>query len=194
MREQSIAHTFNYKGETSILITIETKRGTYKSDCFLKVHATERTKADIYQNFTLGGKEGGRLSAEWVPGGEIGIFTSCDGVFDKPIIIAEGIDLKEDVYIDDLHEKYFEYLETFRNNGYDLVFLNYHDSRARIQDNAQVLKHVINEVKDRISTTDSIIVIGESMSGLVARWALREMENAGQAHKVKLFIAFDTPN
>ncbi|WP_225865741.1 hypothetical protein [Dyadobacter aurulentus] len=37
-------------------------------------------------------------------------------------------------------------------------------------------------------------MIGESMSGLVARWALTEMEKNGQDHQVRLMLCYDTPH
>tara|TARA_R110002124_G_scaffold163437_2_gene330788 strand:+ start:188 stop:439 length:252 start_codon:yes stop_codon:yes gene_type:complete len=58
------------------------------------------------------------------------------------------------------------YLSTFKNHGYDLVYVNYDDGQAAIQDNAQVIKRVINEIKNRIPPADSIIYVGKSIGDL----------------------------
>jgi triacylglycerol esterase/lipase EstA (alpha/beta hydrolase family) len=75
-----------------------------------------------------------------------------------------------------------------------LVLLDYTDGRAAIEDNAQVLKALIQQVNQMKTGNGQSVVIGESMSGLVARWALRQMENEGISHQVKLMICYDTPH
>lgn len=82
---------------------------------------------------------GGRV-ADNVVEAEYAIFTGCDNIFDKPIIIAESFDEGQNVNIDVLVAKYYPYLYAFRNNGYDLVSVNYNDGRDYIQNNAQALK------------------------------------------------------
>jgi hypothetical protein len=48
----------------------------------------------------------------------------CDGILDKPIIIAEGFDPGNDVGLDNLDADYRNDLQIFTRNGYDLVFVN----------------------------------------------------------------------
>ena len=134
----------------------------------------------------------GRVAAG-VNGAEYRIHLGCDGIFDKPIIIAEGYDVSQNVNLDDLTARYFDELQLYRNNGYDLVLVNYDNGRTWIQNNAQVLKAVINQVNATKVGNNKLIIIGESMSGLVARYALKQMENDGQNHNVSHFVAFDTP-
>jgi hypothetical protein len=63
-----------------------------------------------------------------------------------------------------------------------------------MEDNAQVLKALIQQVNQMKTGNSQSIVIGESMSGMIARWALRQMENEGIAHQVKLMLCYDTPH
>ncbi|WP_025765329.1 esterase/lipase family protein [Dyadobacter tibetensis] len=193
MKDELVSHRFDALGEVAISIRLVTDRGVYITRCILQVKMLERLQPDLTGTIPAENSPNGRES-EFVINGEFAIYNGCDRVFNKPIIIMEGFDIDQKTGIDDLLAKYYPYLSTFLNHGYDLVFLNYNNGQAAIQDNAQVLKRLIIEIKNRIPAGDSLIVIGESMSGLVARYALREMENAGTPHKVKLFVAFDTPH
>src|SRR5690606_13123572 len=38
------------------------------------------------------------------------------------------------------------------------------------------------------------VVLGQSMGGVIARWALRDMEDKGQNHQTRLFISYDAPH
>ncbi|KQS31550.1 hypothetical protein ASG33_11975 [Dyadobacter sp. Leaf189] len=100
----------------------------------------------------------------------------------------------QDVTLDHIEAHYQAPLNDYLREGYDLVLLDYHDARAPIQDNAQVLKALIQQVNQMKTGNIESVVIGESMSGLVARWALRQMENENIPHHVKLMICYDTPH
>lgn len=199
MKEQLIPYQFKTIGEVSIAIKLVTKRATYLTYNILKVTQLERPIPYSDKNVVTATKviqesiKNGRITDN-VVGGEYAIYTGCDNVFDKPIIIAEGFDVGQDVNIDVMVAKYYPYLYAFRNNGYDLVFVNYSDGRDYMQNNAEVLKRVIIDVNNRKVGNNKLVVVGESMSGLIARWALRSMENAGQIHNVSHFISFDTPH
>lgn len=129
-----------------------------------------------------------------VNGADMRVHLGCDGVFDKPIIILEGFDIGNNTPLEKLTERYYPSFRAYRNNGYDLVLVNYHNGRDWIQSNAEVLKRVVNEVNTSKTGSAKLIVIGESMSGLVGRYALRSMEVQGQLHNVSHFIAFDSPH
>jgi pimeloyl-ACP methyl ester carboxylesterase len=198
-KEQLIPHQFKTIGEVAIAIKLVTKRGTYLTYNILRVNQLERPmpysdKKVVTATKVIQDTNKGARIADNVTGAEYAIYTGCDNVFDKPIIIAEGFDAGQNVNIDVLVAKYYPYLYAFRNNGYDLVFVNYNDGRDYIQNNAQVLKRVIREVNSRKTGNNKLTVIGESMSGLVARWALKEMENQGETHNVSHFISFDAPH
>jgi hypothetical protein len=93
-----------------------------------------------------------------------------------------------------LDRREFSLLEDYMAEGYDPVFLDWQNSHDFIQNNAQVLKAVLNEVNQTKVGNNQLVVLATSMGGLVARWALREMENASQPHHVSHLICHDTPN
>ena len=190
--EQLISYQFKSTGEQEIGFRINSKKGTYVSFATVDVKQLVRQAFVEPKRVSAPATKVGEAAAT-VNGAEYRIVMGCDGIFDKPIIIAEGFDAGQNVNLDDLQARYFEPLELYRNNGYDLVLVNYDNGRTWINDNAQVLKAVINQVNATKVGNNKLVVIGESMSGLVARWALREMENAGQDPNVSHFVAFDTP-
>jgi PA14 domain/Secretion system C-terminal sorting domain/Putative serine esterase (DUF676) len=197
-KEQLIQHQFTKIGETSIGIKVISKRGTYVTNCPLKVHFLIRPVPSLINSVTAPKikndiVKAGKVS-ESVAGADYAIYLGCDGLLDKPIIIAEGFDALGNVSLTDIVTKYFPHMQMFFNNGYDFIFVKYHNPRDYISNNAQVLKRVINDINGKKVGNNKMAVIGESMSGLVARWALREMENQGQNHNVDKFIAFDSPH
>ena len=78
--------------------------------------------------------------------------------------------------------------------GYDLVYVDWLDSYAPIQANADILKQVIDWVNTNKTGTNKNIIIGQSMGGLIARYTLRTMELAGNPHDVKVYVSEDTPH
>ncbi len=190
--EQLINYQFSKIGEQDIGFRINSKKGTFVTFTTVDVKQLARPSFVEPKRVSAPAVKGGRVAGN-VNGAEYRIHMGCDGLFDKPIIIAEGFDAGQNINLDDLTARYFEPLELYRNNGYDLVLVNYDNGRTWIQDNAQVLKAVINQVNATKVGNNKLIVIGESMSGLVARYALKQMENAGQNHNVSHFVAFDTP-
>jgi hypothetical protein len=125
-----IPYLFKTIGEVAIAIKLVTKRGTYLTYNILKINQLERptpysdkkviTATKVIQDVSTSGR-----IADNVVGGDYVIYTGCDGVFDKPIIIAEGFDAGNNVNTYDLVVKYYPYLYAFMNHGYDLVFVNY---------------------------------------------------------------------
>ena len=198
-----IEYRFESIGERVITIKLLTERGTYVF--YSKVNVKQLDRPKVHREFEVStegisqdtvskkGVKSGRTAIS-VVGGNVRIILSCDQYFDRPIIIAEGFDLGNDVGLNDIAADYRRSLQFLINRGYDLVLLDYHDARTAIENNAQVLKRVIREVNNTKQGDEKLVVIGESMSGLVARWALREMENEGENHNVKLYISFDSPH
>ncbi|MBC6369162.1 T9SS type A sorting domain-containing protein [Algoriphagus sp. AK58] len=136
---------------------------------------------------------GGRI--ENLSGGIGQLFNGCDFIFDKPVIIVEGFDAGNLVGIEELRSRYLSQVDVkFRNNGYDVIYLNFSNGGADIRTNAQVLERLILDVKQRKSGNNKIIVIGESMGGLVARYSLSSMESRNIQHGVSHFISFDSPH
>jgi hypothetical protein len=51
----------------------------------------------------------------------------------------------------------------------------------------------VNTKKAQAGSTTPNVVIGQSMGGVIARYALRDMEVLGQAHQTNLYISHDAP-
>jgi pimeloyl-ACP methyl ester carboxylesterase len=86
------------------------------------------------------------------------------------------------------------------SEGNDLIMLDFEDGATWINDNAMVLVELIQKVNQRLQNNGSshqIAVMGVSMGGQVARYALRYMEineSSTGPHNTRLFISFDSPN
>lgn len=125
----------------------------------------------------------------------------------KPIIIVEGIDFLNAQYFD-AHIDLFNN-DTYKNinnpnphgliydlyeNGYDVIILDFDNSTDYIQNNAMLLVKLINDIYTNNSLTeDNFVVMGYSMGGLIARYALTWMEANNQNHHTRLFVSHDAP-
>jgi hypothetical protein len=134
------------------------------------------------------------------PGAHIEIENGCDHVFDKPIILVEGFDPLNEVDAEDL--KFVinttgvgqSFLSTMREQGYDIVYVLFTNTTDFIENNAAVLEEVIQRVNTLKTGTNKNTVIGLSMGGLVARWALRDMENKSIDHQTLNYFSYDSPH
>ena len=195
-KQQIITHQFSKTGDLSIKIRLSTKRGVYITSCPFKIHFLQRPIPSFVGTVSANKIKNGRVAAN-VAGAEYAIFMGCDGILDKPIIIAEGFDAGNRNNIVNMVANYRDNLQKFLDNGYDLVFVNYDNGTDFIENNAQALKRVIQEINSKKvahGEINKLSIIGLSMSGLIARWGLREMENSGQNHEVSRLICLDTPH
>jgi hypothetical protein len=128
----------------------------------------------------------------------------------NPLIVAEGLDtglLGQGGTIGDSDiNSFFQSvdnsesveLENFLINNtavdYDIIYVNWNNGTDFIQRNASVLEAVIKWVNDNKTGTNKNVVLGQSMGGLVARYALRDMENNGLNHDTSLYISHDVPH
>lgn len=129
----------------------------------------------------------------------------------KPLIIVPGIIIPELTELFGVRETYNDFITHLQNEdngnpelnnllqteGYDLVFIEYHHGADWIQKNAKLVQTVIrlvNQEKLNNGSTEPTTVYGESMGGVVARYALCEMEANSEQHDVEHFISFDAPH
>lgn len=84
-------------------------------------------------------------------------------------------------------------LQRYKDSGYDIVYVDFEKGADWIDHNAQVLREVMKWVKLRMCG-DRFHVVGASMGGLVAKYALNMMEEAGETGCVVSFTTFDTPH
>lgn len=129
----------------------------------------------------------------------------------KPLIVAEGFDAWKILtpgdpntnysyfdFINQLNSQYTYLNDQIENaDEYDLIFLDYDNGTDHIQRNAYLLESVISYVnaqKQLNGSNEQNVVLGISMGGLVARYALRDMEKTGLTHQTRLFISMDSPH
>ncbi|WP_179346323.1 T9SS type A sorting domain-containing protein [Winogradskyella ursingii] len=132
----------------------------------------------------------------------------------KPLIVVEGFDPEDDfVYEDFINDATNGGIdvpidpatgttlnEAIENEDYDLVFVDFANSTTHIQRNAYMVEAVIewvNGLKQTAGSTEQNVVLGMSMGGLVARYALRHMEidnDPTTNHDTKLYISHDVPH
>jgi len=199
LSEKLIPYRFQSLGEQHINFRFTANGTIYHFETKINVQQLERRKP--YKEFQINADRvwkdttfSNTPARTALVGGNIRIVLGCDQLLNKPIIIAEGFDLGQDVNLDNLEAKYTRVFGSYLAEGYDLVFLDYADARDAIQNNTQVLKGLIQQINTMKIGTEELIVVGESMSGLVGRWAIREMEQDAVAHHVRLLICYDTPH
>jgi hypothetical protein len=81
--------------------------------------------------------------------------------------------------------------------SYDVIYLDFSDGATLIQHNAMVLAELlewINKPENRTAEAEETMVIGTSMGGQVARFALAWMEQQNICHNSKLYVSFDSPH
>lgn len=80
-------------------------------------------------------------------------------------------------------------------NDYDFYYVDFEDGTATVEDKAELLRYVIQEInRYKRSSAVGNIVFGASMGGLVARYCLRMMEVNNEPHNTTTLICQDTPN
>ncbi|WP_052332500.1 esterase/lipase family protein [Bacteroides neonati] len=141
--------------------------------------------------------------------------TNSPNKLTKPLIVMEGFDPLEFAPEDKqayLYDKKYGntnlnfFINSLRRSGYaynklraeyDIIYIDMFECKDYIQANANLLKTVIekiNQEKLANGSTEKNILIGQSMGGLIARYALKKMENENRIHDVSLLICHDTPH
>ena len=133
---------------------------------------------------------------------------SCQ--IENPLIVVEGLDTglmgeAGDIGDSDLDD----FLTSVRFSGsddlrdlvttngatdMDIIYVNWDNGVDFLERNALVLEEVINWVNDNKVTTTENVVLGQSMGGVIARYALRTMEDNGDDHDTRLYISHDAPH
>lgn len=88
--------------------------------------------------------------------------------------------------------------DALEGEDFDLIFIDFDDGTDYIQRNAYLVENIIewvNSVKEPYNgVMQQNVVIGFSMGGLVARYALRDMELDNKTHDTRLYCSFDSPH
>ena len=141
--------------------------------------------------------------------GEYEIFLdNVDGVLDRPVIVLDGFDPGDGRGIGALYASLSyggqNLADELRNLGFDIVVLNAPNYVTDgyeiggggdfIQRNAMVLIALIQELNTQKQGEEELVVLGPSMGGLIARYALAYMEQEGLPHETRLYLSFDSPH
>lgn len=126
------------------------------------------------------------------------VYGGCDQLFDRPVIVIEGFDALNERFQSSLRANYdntFSQIEqVFRANGYDMVYVNLRDGGRDILENATFMEDFIQTINNLKVGNEDIVLIGESMGGLVGRIAIRNLELGNFTHNIGHYISFDTPH
>ena len=141
--------------------------------------------------------------------GEYEIFLdNIDGILDHPVIVIDGFDPGDARDIPGLYASLSfdgqNMADILRNEGFDVVILNaplyttdgknIDGGADYIQRNALVLIALIQQLNSTKVGNNELVVIGPSMGGLIARYALSYMEENSLDAETRLYISFDSPH
>lgn len=82
-------------------------------------------------------------------------------------------------------------------NGYDVILLDFRDGATFIERNAMALVKLLQLIQDEPQIgfqREPTVVVGASMGGQVARYALAFMEQNNMQHCAREYISFDSPH
>jgi FlgD Ig-like domain len=121
--------------------------------------------------------------------------SASHAVLTRPVVVVEGFDIDNTMNWDELYALLNQegLVEELRTRGYDAVVLDFTESTDYIQRNAFVLVDLLHQVQSAVGT-DEFPLVGASMGGLVARYALAWMESNADPHHVRNFVSFDVPH
>ncbi len=137
-------------------------------------------------------------------------FASTDLQIRKPLIVVEGFEVGTllnpenefgtnnlTIFRDDIRSSNSIELRNLiwvnSSQEYDIIYVNWNNGVDYMQRNAYVLEEVIKWVNDNKVGSEKNVVLGQSMGGVIARYALSDMEARGETHDTRLFISQDAP-
>ncbi len=116
----------------------------------------------------------------------------------KPVIFVEGFDIfnTDDLNAlqNNLQSPEANLKQSLLDQGYTLFIVDFANSQDYIQSNAMALIDVFNDCWERSLKREPIKVIGVSMGGIVAQYALARAENLELDHHCNLYVSFDAPH
>ena len=210
-----ISVTYSTPGEKELCLQVYTEDGEYVCESHSKIVVypenapdvpTKGSRApddtlDFITEYNDGTVAKARMSYYCIPG---------NTHITKPFIVVEGFDpwifsyMFGDVPQENVHLGFTNHTTFYDNwensvlrNNYDLIYIDWDNSLADIRANAQLLEQIIervNQMKRTSSSYEKNVVMGQSMGGLVARYALKNMEQNAKSHDVSTFISHDSPH
>jgi hypothetical protein len=122
----------------------------------------------------------------------------------RPLIVAEGFDAgifgRENPFGEASYENFERNVRASFNlerelDDYDIIYVNWNNGKDFLQRNALLLEDIIqwvNEVKEPGAAQN--VVLGQSMGGVISRYALADMEQRGIDHDTYLYVSHDAPS
>lgn len=134
-----------------------------------------------------------------------------DCVIRKPLFVIEGFDSGLFGVENELGEVEYQKFKTstfnsFSNlpsqlNTYDIIYINFKNGKDYMQRNAYLVQDIIKWVNSIKQGSLPNVVLGQSMGGIIGRYALRDMENQLAStgtqtwnHQTNLYISHDAPH
>lgn len=166
----------NYSSEGRRIIQIELQDNTHRT--------IKSSKSDFMVLKSVSAVEPDEILD--MEGLQVGVFNGCGNSKDGKIIIyLEGIDILDmkpawgrgldDIYHDMINSRYIEELRNFNHTFY---VVNWKSSRIDMRFNALHVVNLIETLKKKYKASrEQFVVIGESMGGVIGRYALTFMES-----------------
>ncbi len=123
----------------------------------------------------------------------IAVYRACNSTpqDEKAVIYLEGIDIldfetsfnrtADQVYSEMID---YPYISQLRNYGYDFYVVDWANSRIDMTINAMNVVMLLDSLKGAIDNDHEFIIMGESMGGVIARYALTFMESPSYLNPV----------
>ncbi|MCQ2140888.1 MAG: hypothetical protein MJY83_00900, partial [Bacteroidales bacterium] len=115
----------------------------------------------------------------------------------RPFIMVEGFqpkDLMAAKELEDTRDSRFTDLGPDILTDYEPFYVEWNNVEADIRANAKLLEDIIDYVNSMKVGNERNVMVGYSMGGLIARYALRTMEMEGRPHEVSSYISYDSPH
>jgi len=145
------------------------------------------------------------------------VYGNSEKKIKRPLILIEGFDsgledygilnwgsMSTGVFYSEGGDRIYDHLaqmpdlfDDLQTAGYDLFVVDFKDGKEHIQNNAMSLIKLIQHLNAELASQGSdeqLVVMGASMGGLIARWALRQIELGGCCHNTRLYATFDSPH
>jgi pimeloyl-ACP methyl ester carboxylesterase len=91
-------------------------------------------------------------------------------------------------------EKAPKFISELRSRGYDVFYIDFHNGAEYMENNAQVVVKFIQLLNERKCSDEELVVVGTSMGGVIAKYALSYMEKHHLPHCVRTYLSFDAPH
>ena len=86
------------------------------------------------------------------------------------------------------------FLDSLRRQGFDVYYIDFHNGAEYMENNALLVEELIRQLNILKCSDEELVVIGCSMGGVIAKYALADMEHKQLKHCVRTYVSFDAPH